>query len=84
MIYQAAKYRFARVIGVEISAKLNDIARGNIERNRDKLLCSSIELIATDAAEFECPTTSPSPTSTLRSAANLREGDPEHRRVFRP
>jgi hypothetical protein len=55
MVYEAAKYPFARVIGVEISANLNAIARRNIERNAEKLVCTNIELITIDAAEFEVP-----------------------------
>jgi hypothetical protein len=55
VVYEAAKYPFARVIGVEISAKLNEIARRNIERNRKKLVCTNIELITIDAADFEVP-----------------------------
>jgi precorrin-6B methylase 2 len=55
MVYEAAKYPFARVIGVEISAKLNEVARGNIERNRHKLVCRNIELVTSDAAEFGVP-----------------------------
>jgi precorrin-6B methylase 2 len=55
MVYEAAKYPFARVMGVEISAKLNEVARRNIERNRHKLVCRNIELVTSDAAEFEVP-----------------------------
>lgn len=53
VVYQAAKYPFSRVIGVEISAKLNELARQNIERNRRKLACRNVELITIDAREFE-------------------------------
>jgi SAM-dependent methyltransferase len=55
VVYQAARYPFARVIGVEISPKLNDLARRNIERNRHKLACRNIELVTIDAREFEIP-----------------------------
>jgi Methyltransferase domain len=55
MVYEAAKYPFARVIGVEISAKLNEVARRNIERKRDKLVCQDIELVTADAGDFEVP-----------------------------
>ena len=55
IVYEAAKYPFARVMGVEISAKLNEVARRNIERNRHKLSCRNVELITADAAEFEVP-----------------------------
>jgi SAM-dependent methyltransferase len=55
VVYEAAKYPFAQVIGVEISAKLNEVARRNIERNRHKLVCRNIELVTSDAAGFEVP-----------------------------
>jgi cyclopropane fatty-acyl-phospholipid synthase-like methyltransferase len=55
MVYQAAKYPFARVIGVEISANLNELARRNIDRSLDKLACRNIELVTIDAADFEIP-----------------------------
>lgn len=55
MVYQAAKYPFARVVGVEISAKLNELARQNIERNLHRLVCRNIDLVNADAADFEIP-----------------------------
>jgi hypothetical protein len=55
VVYQAAKYPFARVIGVEISANLNEVARGNIERRLHTLACRNIELVTTDAADFAIP-----------------------------
>jgi SAM-dependent methyltransferase len=55
IVYEAAKYPFAQVIGVEISAKLNEVARRNIERNRHKLTCPNVDLITADAADFEVP-----------------------------
>jgi hypothetical protein len=55
VVYQAAKYPFARVVGVEISTKLNELARQNIERNLHKLVCRNIELVNADAADFEIP-----------------------------
>jgi SAM-dependent methyltransferase len=55
VLYQAAQYPFARVIGVEISAELSEAARRNLERSRDRLACTSIELVTADATEFEIP-----------------------------
>lgn len=55
VLYQAAQYLFARVIGVEISAALNEIARANIDRNLHRLSCKNIELVTSDAAEYEVP-----------------------------
>jgi SAM-dependent methyltransferase len=55
VLYEAAKRPFARVIGVEISAALNEVARANLERNRRKLRCHQFELITADAATYELP-----------------------------
>lgn len=55
VVWQAAHFPFARVVGVEISEDLNAVARRNIERNLDQLNCRNVELITADAAEFEVP-----------------------------
>jgi hypothetical protein len=55
VVFQAARYPFARVIGVEISQALTEVARRNIERNRARLVCRDVTLLTADAAEFEIP-----------------------------
>ncbi len=56
IVYQAAAwYPFRRVIGIELSPRLNDIARDNIARNRDRLRCRDVELVATDALDYAVP-----------------------------
>jgi precorrin-6B methylase 2 len=55
LLQQAAKYPFARVVGVEISEELNEIARQNFERNRERFECQNLELVSCDAVEFEIP-----------------------------
>lgn len=55
VVWQAARYPFARVIGVEISPQLNAVAQRNIEDNLDRLTCRNVELITADATEFEIP-----------------------------
>ena len=55
VVFQAARYPFARVVGVEISETLNEVARRNIERNRHRLHCQDVTLVTLDAAEFEIP-----------------------------
>jgi hypothetical protein len=55
MVYLAAKYPFARIIGVEVSASLNEVARRNIDGSLHKLACHNIELVTIDAAAFEIP-----------------------------
>ena len=55
VVWQAAHHPFARVIGVEIAPELNDVARKNLERNRDRLAAAEIELITADATSFQIP-----------------------------
>jgi hypothetical protein len=55
IVYQAARYPFARVMGIEISEHLNHVARQNIERNRRRLVCQDVELVTMDAVEFPVP-----------------------------
>jgi SAM-dependent methyltransferase len=55
IVYQAAALPFGRVIGVEISPQLLDVARRNIERNLRRLACRDVELVCTDAANYEVP-----------------------------
>lgn len=55
VIQQAAAYPFARVIGVEISEELNEIARLNVARNRRRFACQCVDFIACDAVEFRVP-----------------------------
>jgi SAM-dependent methyltransferase len=51
----AARYPFARVVGVEISPRLSEVARRNVERARSRLACREIEVVTCDALEFEIP-----------------------------
>jgi len=56
VVFQAARnYPFKRVIGVELSAELNRVARDNIERNRDRLRCRDVQLVCADAVDFDIP-----------------------------
>ena len=55
IVLQAARYPFARVLGVEISERINSIARLNIERNRRRFRCRNVELVTADAAAFDIP-----------------------------
>jgi SAM-dependent methyltransferase len=52
----AATYGFARVIGVELSAELDAIARSNVERVTRRVRSSSpIELVCGDARTYSLP-----------------------------
>jgi SAM-dependent methyltransferase len=55
IVIQAAQRRFKRVIGVELSPELNEIAKDNLEASRAKLVCADVELIETDIARYEVP-----------------------------
>lgn len=52
--YQAAqRYPPGRVIGVQLSDALNQIAWSNIERNRHRLRCQDVTLLTADALEWD-------------------------------
>jgi SAM-dependent methyltransferase len=54
----ASEYPFQRVVGVEISAELSDIARKNITRYRPTTRrCRDLEVENTDATTFDFPET---------------------------
>jgi CBS domain-containing protein len=56
VVFQAAAYYpFKRVIGIELSRALHEIAQANIERSRDRLRCRNIELVNCDVASYEIP-----------------------------
>jgi Methyltransferase domain len=55
IVWQAAHYPFARVIGIEISERLNRHARLNINRDFDGLSCHNVDLITADATQLEFP-----------------------------
>lgn len=55
VLYLAALYPFRKVIGVEISEKLNSIARGNLDKNVHRLVCKDIQLVTSDVAQYEIP-----------------------------
>jgi hypothetical protein len=51
----AASYPFRRVIGVEFSTELNDIAEINLAAAREHLLCRDVITVVTDARRFVVP-----------------------------
>jgi hypothetical protein len=56
IVYEAAaRYPFRRVIGLELSSELNQIARSNLDRNAHLLRCSNVDLVTADALEYEPP-----------------------------
>jgi hypothetical protein len=56
IVFQAAKdYAFGRVIGVELSPELHEVARANIERGRRRLRCKNVELVNADVLSWRIP-----------------------------
>src|SRR2546423_716134 len=55
VLFVAAHYGFRKIIGVELSAKLNQIASRNIAKNRHRLVCKDVELVTVDAAQYDIP-----------------------------
>ncbi len=55
VVYLAARYPFGKVIGVEISEQLSAIARSNLARNRGRLECKNVEIVTSDALDFDIP-----------------------------
>jgi SAM-dependent methyltransferase len=51
----AARYPFKRIIGVEYSQVLNDIAARNIEVARAHLRCKNVGTVAADASKYDVP-----------------------------
>ena len=55
-VFVAARYfPFKRVIGVEISPDLNEIARTNIAANLPDLNCRNVELVTSDVLQYPIP-----------------------------
>jgi SAM-dependent methyltransferase len=55
VLLAACRYCFRRVVGVEISAPLHEIAERNIERNRRRLRCRNVELVNADVLDYRIP-----------------------------
>ena len=55
VVHQAAKRPFRRVIGVEISPALAEIARTNLATRRHQHRCPNVEIVVADAKEFPVP-----------------------------
>lgn len=55
VVLQAATYPFRKVIGVELSTELLEVARSNVERSVSKHCCRNIELVNTDVLHYEIP-----------------------------
>jgi hypothetical protein len=55
VVHQAAKRPFRRVIGVEISPALAEIARAGLAARRNQHRCRDVEIVVSDVTEFQVP-----------------------------
>ena len=55
VVFMAAHRPFRRVIGIEQSGRLTEVAQGIIAGQRHRLKCQDIELLSVDALEWEIP-----------------------------
>ena len=55
VVHQAARRPFHRVIGVEISPALAEIARANLAARRRHHRCHDVEIVVADVTEYEVP-----------------------------
>lgn len=55
VVLAAARYPFRRVIGVEVSSAMNEVAARNVEARRAKLTCQDIHLETADVATYRIP-----------------------------
>jgi SAM-dependent methyltransferase len=55
VLHQAAKRPFRKVLGVEISPELAEIARANLARRQHRHRCQEIEIVVSDVADFRIP-----------------------------
>jgi len=55
VLHQAAKRPFRRVIGVEISSALAEIARKNLAARRSRHRCGKVDVVASDVIDYPIP-----------------------------
>jgi SAM-dependent methyltransferase len=55
MVLEAARFPFGRVVGVELSTHLHEIALSNVRKTRQRLRCQDIDLVCTDVMSFDIP-----------------------------
>jgi len=53
----AGRYPFKKIIGVDISEKLNEIAECNVKTLKQKLVCKDYEFVTSNALDYKIPST---------------------------
>jgi len=56
IVYLAARYPFSRVDRHRDQRGVSQIARANMDRNRVGLRCPRVDIVTTDLADYEIPT----------------------------
>jgi SAM-dependent methyltransferase len=55
VLLQAARLPFKRVVGVELSLELADVARANVQSCARRLECPDLEIVAHDVTTYDVP-----------------------------
>ena len=55
VVLAARFFPFKKVIGIELSSELSEVARLNVARNQRKLKCKNVEILTQDALSYEYP-----------------------------
>ena len=55
LVEAAARYRFRRVIGIDIVPQFTEVAEQTIARGRDHLRCRDVQVLTGDVAEYGLP-----------------------------
>jgi SAM-dependent methyltransferase len=55
VVHQAARWPFRRVIGVEVSPKLAEVAQAGLAARRHRYRCEHVEIVIADATQYEVP-----------------------------
>jgi SAM-dependent methyltransferase len=55
VVLMACRYPFKRVIGVELSPELSEIARRNLARSRHAMRCRDVEVVTADVVHYRVP-----------------------------
>jgi len=55
VLIEAAMHPFRKVIGVELSPALADIARANVQQSLPKLRCKDVDVVTADVLDYDVP-----------------------------
>jgi hypothetical protein len=54
-VCEASRFPFRRVVGVELSPDLHQIAQRNVQTYRPRRRCAAVELVNSDVLDYEIP-----------------------------